>query len=98
MCEEPKVFSDLEMKYQQQNKEIEKLKLQLWDTEEENRVLYRNIEKQKKELEAKEEKISVLEEEYTDLKNIVKKNLWLVFKRMIVKAGRKIIILLKNIH
>lgn len=82
----------------EEQKVLEKLKLQLWDIEEENRVLYRNIEKQKEALEVKEQKIKELEEKYTDLQNIVHKNLWLVFKRMIVKVGRKIIILLKNIH
>lgn len=89
MCEEPKVFSDLEMICQQQNKEIEKLKIQLWDVEEENRVLYRSIAKQKKELETKEQEVKELEGMYNDLQNIIDKNLWLVCKRIFIKAGKK---------
>ena len=80
----------------EEQKVLEKLKLQLWDIEEENRVLYRNIEKQKEALEAKEQKIKELEEKYTDLQNIVHKNLWLVCKRIIIKAGKKMIDLFKK--
>lgn len=95
MNDEQKLFSELELICQKQKREIEKLRLQLWDIEEENRVLQRKIENQQKEIEVKEYRICELETWCTHLQSIIDKDIWIICKRIIVKFGKKILKLLK---
>lgn len=73
MHEEKNAWSELEEICRQQYEEIEKKKLQLWDVEEENRVLRSSIDEYQKTVEKHVNRIDDLERWCSHLQSIIDK-------------------------
>lgn len=75
MHEEKNICSELEAICRQQYEEIAKKKLQLWDVEEENRVLHCRIDEYQKTVDKYVDRVNELERWCTHLQGIIDKEM-----------------------